>query len=69
MSGAKAYFHEGMRVDSLCFRMYRTLVVINKMVDVENESDPLFFIRISDDGVGAEAYSHEETRLIFKSEM
>ena len=37
--GAEAYFHEEMRrVDSFYFCMYRNLVVIDKMVNVENEA-------------------------------
>ena len=37
--GVGAYFHEEMRrIDSLCFCMYRILVVTGEMTDVENEA-------------------------------
>ena len=56
--GVEAYFHEGMRrVESFCFCMYKTLVVIGKMFDVENEDKFVFLIQMSVDGVELEAYS------------
>ena len=36
-------------VDSFCFCMYVTLVVIDEMVDGENEVDFVCLIRMSDD--------------------
>ena len=36
--GVEACCHEGMRrLDSLCFCMYRTLVIVGVMFDVENK--------------------------------
>ena len=60
-SGAATYFHEGMRrVDSfysLFLQVYKTLVVIDEMFDVENEDNFVFLIQVSVDGVEVEDYS------------
>ena len=58
--GAEAYFHEMRRVDSfysLFLQVYKTLVVIDEMFDVENEDNFVFLIQVSVDGVEVEDYS------------
>ena len=69
LAKVEAYFHEERyRVHSCCFCRYKILVIINdnKMVDLNlRKLISHFFIRVSDDGVGFEAYYHEEVRKSF----
>ena len=51
------------RLDSLVVCMYKILEIISEMFDVNlMKKNVWFWIRMSDEGVGGEAYSHEEMR-------
>ena len=60
--GVEAY-EERLRVHSCCFCRYKILAITgdNETIDVDSRKLIFcFFIRMSDDGVGVEAYYHEE---------
>ena len=51
------------RLDSLVVCMYKILAIISEMFDVELiKQNVCLWIRMSDEGVGGEAYSHEDMR-------